>query len=327
LIHDLLSDRVLHSCFSEEVIEREKGVIIEEIRTGRDDISTNLTKLWLKLLYGNQAIGRDPTGTIKNIRAIRREQLLDYMKKLYVASNSAVCLAGHIPNPAGALEDIEQFFGSMSRSAPALQMAPVVEKQKTPAILLQFNSLEQANVFLGVRTCGLLHPDHAVLDVIAALLGGYASSRIFLELRGRGFVYDVGVTSGCYSDAGYLVAYASLDNKNLIEGMRIIMNHYRSIAAGEFSEEEVERAKSYLIGAQKMDLENSCDMAMDLATQFALCGKVMTSEEEDGQIQMVTPADVSRVAQDIFVNAKLNLAIICPPKKGLEDKIAKILSF
>ena len=129
------------------------------------------------------------------------------------------------------------------------------------------------------------------------------------------------------ADVGNLAAYAILKKGYPIEGLQVIMNHYRSLIAGEFSEEEVQRAKSYLIGSRKMDLENSCDMAMDLAAQFAVCEKVMTFEERDRQIEAVTSADVQRVAQDIFVNEKLNLAVTCSPKKNMEDKIAKILSF
>ncbi len=327
LIHDLLSDRVLCSSFAAEAIEREKSVIIEELRTHKNDTSAELLARWAKLLYGNQAAGRDFIGTEKTIKAMRREYLLDYMEKLYVASNSAVCLAGRIPDPVRAFEDIEKFFAGMNRAAPGLLMAPVVERQKKPALLLELNPIEQTSVLLGVRTYGLTHPDYPVLMVIAALLGGYPSSRIYLELRERGLVYEAGMSVESQADIGVLAAYANLKKGHLTEGLRIIMDHYRSIIAGEFSEEEVRRAKSYLIGSQKMDLENSCDMAMDLAAQFAVYGKVMTFEERDRRIEAVTSADIQRVAQDIFVDKKLNLAIICPPKKNMEEKIAKILTF
>lgn len=327
LIHDLLSDRILNSSFSAEAIEREKSVIIEELRTAKNDISTDLYVLWLKLLYGNQPAGRDFIGREKTLKAMRREHLLNYWEKLYVAGNSAVCLAGRIPDPDRAFADIEKFFAGINRAAPGLLKAPVVERQKKPALSLRFGPIEQANVLFGVRTYGLTHPDYPVLRVIAALLGGYSSSRIFLELRERGLVYEAGISIESQADVGNLAAYAILKKGYLIEGLQVIMNHYRALIAGEFSEEEVQRAKSYLIGSRKMDLESSCDMAMDLAAQFAVCGKVMTLEERDRQIEAVTSADVQRVARDIFVNEKLNLAIICPPGKNLVDKIAKILSF
>ncbi|MBI4837294.1 MAG: insulinase family protein [Candidatus Portnoybacteria bacterium] len=327
LIHDLLSDRILQSQFAPEAIESEKGVIIEEIRTSKDDVSANLAAHWFKLLYGNQPAGRDFIGTEKTIKAMRREHLRNYMEKLYVASNSAVCVAGRIPDPVRAFEDIEKFFAGMSRATPGLLMAPVVERQRKPALLLNPSPIGQASILLGVRTYGLTHPDHSVLRVIAALLGGYTSSRIYLELRERGLVYEAGMSIESQADIGDLAAYANLKKGHLIEGLRIIMYHYRSMAAGEFSEGEVRCAKSYLIGSRKMDLENSCDMAMDLAAQFALCGKALTFEERDRRIEAVTPADVQRVARDIFINEKLNLAIAGPYRRGLEEKIAKILSF
>jgi len=327
LIHDLLSDRLLCSHFSNEAIEQEKGVIIEEIRASKDDVSANLAAQWVKLLYGNQPAGRDFIGTEKTIKAMRRERLLDYMEKLYVTSNSAVCLAGCIPDPDRAFADIEKFFAGLSQAVPGLRMAPVVERQKNPTLLLMPSPIGQANILLGVRTYGLLHSDHPVLRVIAALLGGYSSSRIFLELRERGLVYEAGMSVESQVDIGNLAAYANLKKGHLIEGLRIIMDHYRSMAAGEFSEEEVGCAKSYLIGARKMDLEDSCNMAMDLAAQFAVCGRVMAIEEVDRRIEAVTPSDVQRVAQDIFINEKLNLAIAGPYHQGLEKKIVKILSF
>lgn len=328
LIHDLISDMVLNSSFGDDQIEHERSVIIEELRMYKDDISGWLGSiLWPKLLYGDQPAGRVCIGTEKRIKALRRKHLIDYMQKLYVASNSVVCLAGCIPDPDEAFKDIEKFFAAISQDPPRLAKPPVVENQIKPAFLLRCRPTEQSNILLGVRTYGLAHPDCPVLAVMATLLGGYMSSRMYLEVRDkRALAYEVGTGAESQTDTGFLVTYAGLKRECTIDGLRVMLDQYRAVAAGEVTEEELERAKSHLIGLREMELEESCNVAIDLVKQFALTGRVMTFGERAQKIKAVTLADIQRVAQDIFVDEKFNLAIV-GPHRGLEKKISKILSF
>ncbi|MBI4837292.1 MAG: insulinase family protein [Candidatus Portnoybacteria bacterium] len=266
-------------------------------------------------------------GTEENIKSLRRHHFLEYMRKLYVASNMVVCLAGHIPNADKAYSDIAQNFGLVSQDPVNLFKPSVIENQVKPALLLAPRPLEQSSVLLGVRAYPIGHPDYYVLGVIKSLLGAGMSSRMFIEVREkRGLAYAVYTFLDAQTDVGNFCTIAGLKRERIDEGLRVILDQYGELVAGRVTEEELARTKAYIRGARRIKSEQSQNVAMDLASKFIIVGETQSTEEEMEKIEAVTLADIERVARDIFVDEKLNLVVV-GPHEGMEEEFLKNLKF
>lgn len=327
VVNDLISDMLLNSKFDPEEIEKEKGTIIEEIRMCVDNPIIYIGILVAKLLYGDQPAGRFIGGTEESVKNIRREQFVDYIKKLYVASNSAICVAGCIENPEKLLGDLEIYFQGINRDKPGIEKPPVIERQRKPKVLLQHRDTAQTHVFLGVRGYNITHPQKSALQVLQILLGGNMSSRMFMEVRQRrGLAYYIATMTDLQTDVGSLFTRAGLNQEKITEALEVIMEQYRKVAEEKVSEEELRGVKDCIIGRQELDIENPQMVALSLVQQFILTNDIETFEEKIERIEAVTAEDVQRVAQDIFRNKNLNLAII-GPHKDMEERFYQILRF
>ena len=328
VIHDLVSDMLLCSKFDPEEIKRERGTILEELHMYQDNpMNYALEILWPKVLYGNQPAGQCGLGTEETIQSLQREQFLDYISKLYVAPNTGICVAGDIKNPEKTLEDIDRYFRGINRAEPAIKKLPVIEKQKVPKLLLHNKKTAQTHICLGVRGCDINNPDKYPLQILNVILGGNMSSRLFKEVRERrGLAYYVGSMADFLTDVGFLVARAGVKQEKIVEAIKIILEEYQKTGAEKVSEEELREAKDFLIGRQEIGVEDSRVVAMTLAQQFAQTGKVETPEEKNKKVEAVTVDDVQRVAQSIFKNKSLNLAIVGPHRKE-QKEISETLKF
>jgi predicted Zn-dependent peptidase len=328
LAHDLISDVLLHSKFEQKELELEKGAVIEELRMCNDDPALYVVGFaWPEVLYGDQPAGQSGLGTEETISNFTREQVVDYLKKLYVASNAAVCVAGNISNCQAVVKDIERYFGEISSSPPGILKPPVKEEQDLPQILIHEKDVDQSHICLGVRAYNIHHQDRFALEVLRVILGGNMSSRMFTQIRERkGWAYYVRTLRECQTDAGSLFTHAGLKQEKIIEALKVIIDQYREVAGGRVSQEELQLAKDFLRGREEIQRESSERVAFDAAQQFALTGMVMTDEEELERIDAVTLQDIERVARDIFRNEGLNLALIGPHKKE-EEKIRQLLRF
>ena len=330
IAHDILSDMLLNSKFDPRIIEVERGPISEELACILDDTVGYLENIfWLKLLYGDQPIAQTGLGTEDTINSLERRQLIYYIKKLYVASNSAVIVAGQIENTREMLVDLEKYYGKLSAEKPTLQKLPVVERQRRPRILFKYKKAIQTHVLLGVRGYDLFHPNKYALKVLEVILGGNMSARMFVEVRSkRGLAYDVSSSSMFETDTGWFVTYAGLNSKRIVEGIEVMMDQYRKIKQEKAPEKELKKAKDFILGSMEMALDDPYKLADYLAGKFLLGDQIETPEELARKIKAVTAEDIQRVAEDIFQNKKLNLAIIGPHKHhALKQKLYPILKF
>lgn len=326
--HDIISDMILNSKFDSREIEKERGTILEEFHMSQDSPMVYLMdELWPRLLYGNQPAGQNGLGSPGTIKNLKRKQFLEYVKKLYVGPNSAVCLAGKI-NPDQAFKDLDKYYGALSSDRPKIEKVLVREKQRTPEILLKTKRIAQTHIALGVRTYNLFHPDRYTLKVLGVILGAGMSSRMFEEVRlKRGLAYDIRNFTTAFTDSGWLATYAGLNPEKANQALGVIMDQYKRIAEEKVSLAELRRAKEFILGYQEMELEDSAELARDLAIQFSQTGEIETPEQRAEHFKKVTRDDVLRVAQDVFRNKNLNLAIVGPIRKDLEEKLYSILKF
>ncbi|MDO8620878.1 MAG: pitrilysin family protein [Candidatus Levybacteria bacterium] len=308
---DILSDMLSNSKLDPKEIEKEKGVISEELNLYEDTPSRKIGDIYERLLYGDTPMGWDVGGEKDVIKKIQREDFVKYMASLYSADNITVVAAGGITsNEAEKL--IGKYFKGMQRF-DTLRYKKVVENQKKPEVFIKQKKTEQVHIALGFRTVPMEHPDRYALDVLAAILGGGMSSRLFHEVREkRGLGYYVRTNSDQYQDVGSLVSFAGVDPKRAEEAVAVILEEHKKIKDKglRIKDEELTKAKEYIKGHLVLELEDSRSVAGFYASQELLEKKIKSPDNFIENIDKVTAGEVYSVAKKYFVKAGLNLAVI-----------------
>ncbi len=322
---DVIADMYLNSKLEEEEIKRESGTIIQEISMYEDLPARSVGDEFEILLYKSSSLGRKIVGSKKTVASFTRKDFVDFMQKFYVANDTVVCVTGKIDDEKATIEKVQQYFEKMiNGSKPFFEK--IKEIQKVPQISIKNKKTDQTHFIVGTRAYHQDHPDRFILSVLATILGGNMSSRIFIEVRERrGLAYQVRTDMDAYQDVGYLATQAGVEHKNLELALETILNEYRKISQEKVSDKELQKAKDYLKGKMIMNMEASDEVCMFFIEQEIEKGKIMSQKEIFAKLDEVTADDVLRVAKDIFQNSKLNLSIIGPhkDKAGLE----KILKF
>jgi predicted Zn-dependent peptidase len=321
-----VADIFLNSLIPEKEVEKEKGVIIEEINMYQDHPMSYVQVLWSKLLYGDQPAGWPIAGEKETVAAIKRDDLVKYMKSQYVAANTIVCVAGKIDEKV-ALEKTKRHFSKINTDQ-ARQKVPVLENQSDPAVFNYFRQTDQTHLCLGVRGYNAFHPQKYTLEILAMILGGggMLSSRLFEEIRTKlGLVYYISTSVSSDPDTGYLVTQAGVDNKNVEKAITTILREYKKISEIKVPLGELKKAKDCIKGKTILELETSDAQTSFYGIQDILEKEILTPEEIFKKIDKVTQNDILKVAKDIFVQEKLNLALIGPFKE--KEKFQKLLKF
>ncbi|MEK7578508.1 MAG: pitrilysin family protein [Patescibacteria group bacterium] len=313
LLLDIISDITLNPNFDQEEINKEKGVIIEEINMYEDMPSRKVGEVWTDLLYGDQPAGWDTAGKKEIIVKLKREDFVKYHKNHYVAPKIVVAVSGMI-EPDDIIEKVKVLFGSIS-DFKGKDKIPTKEFQKKPEVKLFYKKTDQTHIVLGVRSYDIWDDKRFAAEVLATILGGGMSSRLFGLLRDKmGAAYYVRTSADASTDTGYLATSAGIDNLRAEEIIKAILDEYRKIKLIKISEEELDKAKEHLEGSLILSIETSDEMASFYGFQEILKRKIMESEELIKKIRAVTAVDILEVAQDIFRPEKMNLAIVGPFK-------------
>jgi len=321
---DWVSDILLNSKFEAKEMERERKVIIEEINMYLDTPMSYVHDLWEKLLYGDQPAGWMITGEKEIIANLKREKLLNYFKNHYLAKNTIVCVAGNI-NPVATGKKIKKYFKSIKTGSPKIKIK-VTEKQNRPQGLIYYKKTDQTHFSLGVRGYDLFHPLRYAQLILATILGGGMSSRLFISVREKsGLCYYIGTSSENTTDTGYLVTQSGVDNQNVEKAINLILKEYKSLKSRKVDKDELQKAKDYLKGGLILSWESSDVQASFYVSQELLEGEILTLKEKLKKIDEVTASDIQKVARDIFQAKKLNLALIGPFKdKSKFKRLLKI---
>ncbi|MGB4833604.1 MAG: pitrilysin family protein [Candidatus Moraniibacteriota bacterium] len=321
---DIVSDLFLNAKIEQEEIDREKGAILQELNMYEDTPMRHINDLWESHLYGDTPLGWEIIGTKENLHAFRRADFIKYLARGYVAENVVVGVAGNIDSKK-VLAAVKKHFAPI-RTGKKPTFKKLKDQQSKPGVFIQNKKTDQTHLLLGVRTYPMGHPDRYALSVLATVLGGGMSSRLFLSVRERrGLAYRVTTSSDSYHDVGYLTTQSGVEHQNLDETVKVILTEYRRIADEQVGDEELKKAKEHMKGQMALGFEGSDDIIEYLVTQETLKGEIKLPQEIAKKIDQVTAKDVLRVAQDIFQNKKLNLAVIGPKaeQKALE-KLVKL---
>ena len=327
---DVVSDMFINSKLEAKEIEREKGVIIEELNMYQDNPMFYIEDVFEECLYSNTPAGWDTIGTRKNILGFKRFDFTSYFKNQYGPDNTTVLLIGNIGNNNKATKDVNKYFSSLKlkeRGKNFREKLEVKEKQTKPECKLHYKKTDQAHLSLGVRTYGYEHKDKVILNLISVLLGGSMSSRLFINLRERrGLAYYVRTSSEIYTDTGYLTTQAGVPIDKIDLAIKIILNEYKKLKKILVNKEELKRTKDLLRGRLAIQFEASDNLANYYARQAVLLNtvnrnekknklKIKTPEEFLKAVDKITAADIKRTAGNIFINKGLNLALIGPRRK------------
>lgn len=323
-ILDVVFDIFLNSKMKEEDIKIEKGVIVEEINMYKDMPQRYVDDLFERLLYGDQPAGWDIAGEKETVVKFEREDFVKYFNSHYVAGNTIVAVAGNV-EPEYIKAKTAEYFQHI-RQAEKLTKLAVKESQSHPQTLIHYKKTDQTHFYLGTRSYDMFNEKKYALSILANILGGWMSSRLFQEVRDkRGLAYYIGAGHQTYTDSGFFSVRAGVNNDKVFEAIEVIMAELSKVRKDGVTAEELQRAKDNIEGGWALGLEHSDAVASAYAEPILFENKVLTPDEELVKIKKVALEEVNQAAKEIFDDSKLNLSLIGPFEK--EDEFKKILKF
>ena len=313
---DVLSDMMLNARFDQEEIEKERGVIMEEFNMYQDTPMYQVAWNFERNLFGDQPLGWDEIGTKEALRALQREDFVKYKESLYKPGCMVLCLAGAVDHQE-VVTMVEELFPMQAGEATRSMLPFETGLSSAERVSLQTKKTEQAHLVCGMPGFPQEHPDHYVVKVLSAILGGNMSSRMFLAVREeKGLAYYISCGTEDYLDTGTFYTRAGVDVNRIDDAIKAILLEYEKMANKPIPEAELKKSKEFLKGKLTLSLEDSEHVAQMHAHNELLYGKIKTLEDIFSGIDKVTAADVSRVAKEILKKEALHLAVIGP----YEDK-------
>lgn len=318
---DVLSDMILHSKFEKDDIEKERRVILEEIGMSRDSPHQLVGMLIDEILWPDHPLGRDVAGSRESVAGISRAQMLDFLNCEYSPQNTVISIAGNIQHEE-AVADVSQLLGGWASHEMCLDYPPYQEKEN-PGLVLEYRETEQSHLCLAVPGVSLLDPRRFTLDLLNVILGEGMSSRLFLEVRDRlGLVYNVHSYLDHFHDSGAWTVYAGVDPKNLVTGIKAILNQL-TLLKESVSEEEITKAKELSKGRLLLRMEDSRSVAGWTGGQESLNNSILSVEEVVENIDKITADDMAKLARELLISEKVRLSVVGPVKS--EDNLADLL--
>jgi len=306
---DVLVDMLRHAKFDPEEIEREKGVILEEMNMYVDTPRDYISLVYDELVYGDQPIGWSILGTKDTIQAASRDTFRDYVGHWYTPERIVVGLAGNLGE--NAVKKVEELLGDLPPSTTGTPAK--AQFSQNGRVRVHEKVSDQAHLCLGVAGYPIQHPDRYVLELLRTVLGGGMSSRLFTEVRERrGLAYYVFAANQGYTDSGTLYTQAGVDLKRVEEAVTTILAELRKIAAEPVPPDELEKARSYAKGRFVLSLESPQGTNMFGLRREVLEGQATEPSEVLAELDKVTAEDVQRVGQDIMRDEAFRLALIGP---------------
>jgi predicted Zn-dependent peptidase len=307
---DVLVDMLRHSKFDGSEIEREKGVIIEEMNMYFDTPRDFIDGVYEKLVYGDHPLGWDIIGRKETVQAATRETFVDYLGHWYKPSRMVVGVGGRTGE--ALLDRIEELLGGLE-DGPTGTPTPALPLPDGPRVRVHAKPSDQAHICLGVRSRPIADPDRYVLMVLSTVLGGGMSSRLFTEVRERrGLAYYVFATNHSYTDTGSLYAQAGVDIERIDEAISTVHAELKKIAAEAVPADELRKAKNFAKGRFVLQIESPHGLIMFGLRREVLEGRATEPEEVLTGVEAVTAEDVQRVAQELIDDQALRLAVIGP---------------
>jgi predicted Zn-dependent peptidase len=307
---DVLADIISNSKLTPEDVERERMVILEELKMYQDQPQDYALNLFEEAIWPGHPLGRDIAGTEESVARLTRDDILEYANAHYRLPNVVVGVAGAMDESetldavSAQLKLPSEPNGRMTAEAPA----PLTGS----SVILRRKRTEQAHICLGVRALSYMHPDRYALDLLNTVLGEGMSSRLFLNIRERlGLAYDVHSFTQKHADTGHLGIYLGVDPKKATEAIRAVIAEMRELCERDLTDDELLRAKEFTKGRLRLDLETTNGVAFWLTYQELLINEIRSIEDELNSVDAVTASDVRRIANSVLLSP-IQIAVIGP---------------
>ena len=320
---DVLVDMLRHSKFDPEEVEREKGVILEEMNMYYDTPRDYISSLYEELMFGDNPLGWETLGTKETIRGAQRETFLDYLHRWYTPRRMVVGVSGMVGDDL--LPRLESFLGDMGGEGADGTPGARANGGSPRRVRVHHKDSDQAQICLGVPSYPLQHPDRYPLQLLSTVLGSGMSSRLFLEVRERrGLAYYVYGMNHSYTDTGSLFAQGGVDLARIDEAVQVIVEQFRRLAEETVPPDELEKARSLAKGRFVLQTESPQGLILFGLRREVLEGQAAEPAELLAGLDAVTAEDVQRVAQDIIAGDSLRLAVIGPFED--EERFEKLVA-
>jgi predicted Zn-dependent peptidase len=320
---DVLVDMLRHSKFDADEVEREKGVIVEEMNMYFDTPRDYVSSLYDQVVFGDNPLGWETLGTRETIKAAKRDTFLDYLGRWYKPQRMVVGVSGMVGDDL--VPRLEELLGDISGDDPGGPPPADVERSPEPRVRVHHKDSDQAQVCLGVPSYPIQHPDRYALQMLATVLGTGMSSRLFLEVRERrGLAYYVYGVNQSYTDAGTLLAQGGVDIARIDQAVTTIVEQFRGMAEQPVPSDELEKARALAKGRFVLQTESPNGLILYGLRREVLEGKAAEPEELLAGLDAVTAEDIQRVAQDVIDGEGIRLAVIGPFDD--EERFVKLLA-
>lgn len=315
---DIVGDIYLNSTFPESEIEKEKGVIVEEINMYEDMPARHVYDVFDELVYGDTAPGRNIAGTRETVRAMKREDFVKYHTSQYTANNTVVVVTGNFDQSL-AQKEIEKIFGVLPNKKPKNKEKAVFNKDQK--IKIETKKTDQVHLVLGLKSYKRSDPRNKILKILSAVLGAGMSSRLFNKLREEmGVCYYVSSHLSTRNENGMLVINAGVTTERVNEVIKVLLSELSKLTKELVGDVELKKVKSLLVGNMKLGLESSDDIANFYGTQLLLKNEIKSLKEKEKEIMSVSAKDIQKIAKEIVKNENLKIAIIGPEKVKIKPE-------
>lgn len=313
---DIISDMYLYPLFPAGELEKEKGVIIEEIHMYNDNPMDHVNDVFTGLMYGeNNPGGWSIAGTVDSVNAVTREDLVNYATKQYTAPNSLLVISGNFDEKK-VLASLEHYFSKASiKTAKAKNKVKKIP-QKTPKTKLEYRTSDQCHLILGFPSIDVFSSKKYALQVLLTILNGGMSARLFKVIRDElGAAYYINADNAAYLDYGFFFISTGLNINKVNVGLKGIVSQLNDMSEGKISEEEFKNAKTNLEGKLALSLDSVYNYANWIAKDVIINQPYEKPQEYLAKINKITMKDVVHLAKEIFKPDQLNLAMISPFKQ------------
>jgi len=308
---DILSDMCVNPLLAPREIEKERGVILEEIKMYKDLPQSHVYELLDELLWPDQPLGGSVAGTADSVKGISRQGLLDFKRHHYTAPNIVVSAAG-LFDPEKLKAGVEKAFSRLD-PAPDNKFAPAQNRPDKPRMNTLDKPTEQTHLALGFHSIGRDHPKRYALTLLHIILGANMSSRLFNQVREiRGLAYEIGTQAKYYADTGALIVHAGIDNNKVGPAIEVVLHELSAVREELVTGEEFRRAKDFFLGQLMLALEDTMDHMLWIGESTISLGRTYALEDVIKELKGLERRDIRQLARDLLRDQDLRLALIGP---------------
>lgn len=319
LVFETLTDMINRPIFQDKELEKEKGVVFEEMNLYQDNPAAQADSILDKIMWPKSSLGWEILGTKKSIKNLNRNKVIEFKERYYQPSNLILGVCGSFDQKA-VVNKVKKMWNTEQKSAipkmPALQ-----DQQRSPRLNIEHKKTQQVHFALGFKSFGHDDQHNPATFLLGAILGGSTSSRLWLDIREeKGWAYYVRASNIPYFHAGVFSISAGVKVDSTVEVLRSIFTELRRIKSDMISELELQKAKDYIKGRIALGLEDSQEKLNWFMERYAVCDKVKTPTDFFKQIDRVSAKQIQEVAKNIFQSKSMSLAMVGPLKQKEIEK-------